>query len=147
MVTLVDSMSIEMGAATGATAETETSIEEFNFREVPEDSLRPVTVMNTVSPLCFAQGHRWITGEIHIKAEVVDFLHHNGTGNVDYLPVGTASPAVPYFVVTIVGHDAASYTYTFTGTKITGESMSLKHGGEGVTVIRFVATSVAVAAV
>lgn len=141
MVVFVDTMSLEFGAATGATSETVTNIEKFIWGETPEVSLRPITVMNTVAPLAFKEGHRWIEGEIHVKSEMKDALHDNGTGNVDYLPAGLASPACPWFVMTITDHAAGAHTVTMTGLKFTSERLVTGHGEEGITIVKFVAIS------
>ncbi len=143
MVVFVDDITISMGAAVGD-KEDITKIEKFNYRETPQPSFRPITVMDSVPPISFRQGHKWVEGEFHVKSEANAAVHGQA---VDYLPPGAEAPTCPYLVATIVDHAAGSYTVTFTGVYFSSEELAHGHGEEGITIYKFVALTVIQAAV
>lgn len=138
MVVFDGQITVEIGA-TDVSKEDVTNIELVRYREIPQPSLRAITVMNSVPPVGFHQLHKWIEGEIHVKSEAYDAIHGQA---VDYLPTGAASPACPHLLVKVLTTASAGWTATFTGAKITNEEHAQGHDREGIIIYRFVAVSV-----
>ena len=131
-------------ATIGASAESKADVvcEKIMWKDVPADNLKPVTIINSVSPLAFHQLHKWVEGELHIKSEGIGAIHGQG---VDYLPPGAASPACPYFVVTMVDHAGGAPVVTFDATRFQSEEFTHSHDGEAITIYRFKALSATLA--
>jgi len=134
-IVFVDHIDVVMGAASTICA-TITNTERLVYRDVPQPSLRPITVMNSVSPLCFHQAHKWVEGEIHVKSEATAAVHGQA---IDYLPAGAAAPVCTYCLGIFTGHDASKWTVTFTGAKFSSEEIAHGHDAEGISVYKFVA--------
>ena len=136
MVVYVESISVVMGAAS-TICSTIDNVEAFMYRIVPQPSLKPITVMNAVSPTGFRQDHKWIEGEVHVKSEATAAVHGQA---IDYLPSGAAAPVCTLMLGIMKGDDASEWTVTMTGTKFSSEELSHSHGaGEGISIYKFVA--------
>jgi len=134
MVVFVDQITVALGAASPGVSIT--NVEKFAYRVTPQPNIKPVTVMNSVAPVSLRQGHKWIEGEIHVKSEARAAIHGQAT---DYLPSGAAAPVVPFFEVTMIGHDASSWKVTFTGAKFSSEELAHGHDEEAITIYKFMA--------
>jgi len=152
MVVFVGEITVSMGAS-GEDKEDIANVVRVVYREVPQPSLNPITVMNQVKPVGFREGHKWIVGEIHVKSEAYEAIHNNGSGPVDYLPPGAAAPACPYLVIKVTTSAGAGWTATVTGAKFSSEELAKNYHGmdttrdeEGVMIYKFVATDIALAA-
>jgi len=135
MVIFVGNISMKIGASDVSNVNV-TNVEKLLWRETPQPSVKPITVINQVYPLGFHSGHRWIEGELHVKSEAKAAVHAQA---VDYLPAGLASPICPYLIAAIVGHDAASWTIGFVNAVFCNEEFTHGHDEEAITIYRFVA--------
>lgn len=114
-----------------------TNVERFMYREVPNPSLVPITVMNTMAPIGFRQLHKWYEGEIHVKSEAYAAVHNNSGSN--YLPSGSAGTVIPFFEVDFNSDTSGTWTVHFSGSVLSGEELSHGHDDLGITIYRFVA--------
>lgn len=156
MVVYVGDITVKLGAALDGAENAEFHAEKIAWKDVPEDNVRPVTVINTVPPVGFHQLHKWVKGEIHAKSEALAAIHANGADPKDYLPPGAKFVPCPAMSVTMEGHDASAPVITFvglstagvanTGVTFTSEEFTHNHDGEAITIFRFVCVSASLAA-
>lgn len=139
MVVYVDEITVSVGASSGSKTDI-TTIERLTFREVSDSdkSMKPILVMNTINPVGWRQGHKWIEGELHVKSEAI-------TAFASYVKSTTTHVTVPYFVAVIRVYGGTSKTYTFSGAFFLQPEVTVAHGEEGISIYKFVANSVSVA--
>lgn len=132
MVVYSGKVSIKVGADVG-TGKDITNIKRINWRRVTD--IKPQTVMSTVIPISWHQGHKHIEGELHVLSEAHDAF-------ADYLKEDADNVVIPYAVATIVDTVGASRTATFTGFLLLGCDESYVDGEDTILIYRFVAYKV-----
>lgn len=146
MVVYAGIITVEIGAS-AEDKEDVTNIESVVYREVPQPNIKPITVMNSVPPVGWHTGHRWVEGEIHVKSEAYEAIHNNGSGPVDYLPTTRTAPiACPHLLIKLLTTAGAGWTATILGAKFYSEEHIGGHDVEGITIYKFVAASVSLVA-
>lgn len=104
-------VTMDIGASAGSKV-TMTNLKRIRLKRGPAGHLKPQTVMNTVPPVGWHKGHKYIEGEIHLLSENEAAFRDQG---VDYIPDAVVNPNIPYAVVTLIDDDAQTWTITFTG--------------------------------
>jgi len=121
-------VTLKVGASAGSNVNI-TNLKAFVHHRGPRDRVQPQTVMNTTPPVGWAQGHKMVSGEIHVLSEAQDAFRLQG---VDYIPDQADNPEIPYFVATLIDTDGQTWTITVTGAIIDSVSEPYRDGEDTV---------------
>ena len=107
-----------------------TNIKRLLYEWVP-NTYEPQFVMGTVGPVGFKLPHKYVRGEIDVLSEQKTWMDN-------YVKSGSNNVALN-FIASGSGTTGSSWLYTFSGSYILNESMTINDGEDVVTIYPFVA--------
>lgn len=128
-------VTLKVGADAGSAVEI-TNIKRIRWRRGPANRTRPQTVMNTVPPIGWHQGHKWVEGELHVLSEAKAAFMDQAAAYIDEDGDNTV---IPYAVATLTKAAGGTVVKTFTGFIIDNIEEPYADGEDAVWVYRFLA--------
>jgi hypothetical protein len=142
IINCVGNISVKLGAASN-NCETITNLMSISWKRMPEDGgIVPQSVMNSVNPVAWFQGHKWIEGQLEAKSECYHAFYHNGSGNVSYISETGVCSTIPYFAVQAIDHTGSTLNCTFTSAIPMGPEETYRDGEAALHLYKFKAISV-----
>jgi len=106
-------VTVKIGQSAGD-CETVSNLKEIRWRRLPRDHITAQTVMNTVPPVGWHQGHKWVEILLQVLSEAYEAFYHNGSTNKAYIVEDADNVIIPYMVATMIDSEGGSWTATFT---------------------------------
>lgn len=126
-------VTVDVGAS-GASKVSITNVKRLILDRGPDDHIKPQTVMNTVPPVGWHKGHKWVTGELHVLSEQKAAFKDQG---VAYIVEASDNVEIPYVVATLTPSTGAARVRTFTGFIISSVREPYADGEDAIWCYRF----------
>ena len=121
-------LSCKLGMSATSSIDIVSVFKEIAYNDV--DSTSPQTAANTVPPIGWFQGHKWVEGELRVMSEISEALYVNASGQ-KYINPGNRNDEMRYFTVwmDVAGGTATYYTFADPAMTQSGVASTVIWGG------------------